>query len=334
MEKPTWGIVSTINEPLAVTLTFVAHHLSAGAQEMHIYLDQDDPETVAALSTMERVRVEVCDADYWRREFDVKPPKTHQRRQSRNATRSYGKSDVDYLLHLDADEYLWQFSPLNQELAGLEEGRYLSIPNIERIYPDTVIGDGMYSTYFRRSSRAVGGGAKLFSSDRAGLTRFGLTGHSAGKSATPRGSGYEIGIHRPHYPGPRPWAFPKHRRSSSSVILHFEGLTPLGWVYKRLRKAHFLRQLATHPVGDQMRAQIAAIGDGGIPAGLALHSELQGLDPRARKHLERLNLLVQAEFQPEVALERWFPGARLDLSVAGFDHWLMQQKGQFLNFAG
>lgn len=330
MTKPSWGTVSTINEPLAVTLTFVAHHLTAGAKEVHLYLDEDNPETVAALRSLERVHVEVCDREYWRREFDIKPPKTHQRRQSLNATRSYRTCNVDYLLHLDADEFLWQFRPLEQELSSIEEGFYLNIPNVERVYLDDVPEDGMYSKWFRRSAKQRGVLLAEFASDKAGLTRNGLTGHCAGKSVTPTGCGYQIGIHRPRFPGRRPWSFPEYRQSRSSVILHFEGLTPLGWAYKRLRKAHFVRVLETHPIVEATKAQIEAMGGGGLEAGLALHRRLQVLDAEFCKRLAKENLLLEVGFDPEKALQQWFEGITLDLSAAAYDRWILQHQGHFL----
>lgn len=100
-------------------LAFAAHHLELGAQRLYIHLDAPDPETFAALKAHHKIRVFSCDADYWRK-LGVKRPAKHQARQTANATRIYrSRAEVDWLIHIDVDEFLWPPAPMAETLAAL-----------------------------------------------------------------------------------------------------------------------------------------------------------------------------------------------------------------------
>lgn len=102
-----WGIVSTIKAPLEAIQAFAAHHLELGAHRIFIYLDDPDPETEAALRAHSKVRVRACDRAYWKASGQNRPKK-HQPRQTFNASQAYAAAkDVDWLCHIDVDEFLW-----------------------------------------------------------------------------------------------------------------------------------------------------------------------------------------------------------------------------------
>ena len=102
-----WGIVSTIKAPLEAIQAFAAHHLELGAHRILIYLDDPDPETEAALRAHSKVRVRACDRAYWKASGQNRPKK-HQPRQTYNASQAYAATkDVDWLCHIDVDEFLW-----------------------------------------------------------------------------------------------------------------------------------------------------------------------------------------------------------------------------------
>ncbi len=112
---PTWGLVSTIKAPASAILGFAAHHLEMGAHHIHIFLDEDCPEAQRVLRSDPRCTVTVTNDDHWARRRQNRPAK-HQARQSANATRAYRRnSGVDWLGHIDVDEFL---VPGNVPLAG------------------------------------------------------------------------------------------------------------------------------------------------------------------------------------------------------------------------
>lgn len=100
-----WGLVSTILAPSAEILRFAAYHLEAGAHRIYIYLDDENYEAFEALKAHPKCRVLICDASYWNKRGGR--PDRHQVRQTKNASHAYRrKIDVDWLGHIDVDEFL------------------------------------------------------------------------------------------------------------------------------------------------------------------------------------------------------------------------------------
>ncbi|MDK3071938.1 glycosyltransferase family 2 protein [Sedimentitalea sp. JM2-8] len=101
------------------TLEFAAFHLHLGAHRLYLYLDAPEPRAHAFLKAHPKVRVATCDATHWRRIGEPRPRK-HQVRQVLNATHAYGRAgDVDWLAHIDVDEFLWCERSIGSRLADL-----------------------------------------------------------------------------------------------------------------------------------------------------------------------------------------------------------------------
>ena len=119
MADPKWGIVSTVKAPLRDVLGFVAYHLQQGAHRLYIYLDAPDQACFQALKAHPKVRVTQTDDAYWTNKGGR--PDMHQPRQTINAADAYGKRvEVDWLIHIDHDEFLAWDMPLVTQLAALE----------------------------------------------------------------------------------------------------------------------------------------------------------------------------------------------------------------------
>lgn len=113
-----WGIVSTVRAPLRSVLNFAAWHLEQGAHRLHIYLDADAPETFTVLKAHPRIRVIRTDAAWWAKRNGR--PETHQARQAANARHANNrKPEVDWLAHIDVDEFLLASRPVAEQLAEL-----------------------------------------------------------------------------------------------------------------------------------------------------------------------------------------------------------------------
>jgi len=139
MTGPSWGIVATVKAPSEAILTFAAHHLDMGAHRVHIYLDEDAPEARKVVVGHPQCRVILCDDSYWQRRFKRGGrPEKHQQRQSANATHCYRRrADVDWLAHIDVDEFLWPSSPLPEQLAALPaETLSARVRPVEALAPD------------------------------------------------------------------------------------------------------------------------------------------------------------------------------------------------------
>ncbi|NRB19259.1 MAG: glycosyltransferase family 2 protein [Rhodobacteraceae bacterium] len=117
-----WGLVATIKAEAADVLNFAAYHLDLGAHRLFIYLDVPCPEAMPYLKAHPKIRVVLCDDAYWRQRRKSRPLK-HQVRQSLNATRAYRRqaSELDWLIHMDVDEFLWSEQPLHRSLGDLPQ---------------------------------------------------------------------------------------------------------------------------------------------------------------------------------------------------------------------
>ncbi|TNJ42732.1 glycosyltransferase family 2 protein [Phaeobacter sp. B1627] len=118
----TWGLVSTIKADAPDILDFAAWHLERGAHRLLLYLDAPCPDALPHLKAHPRIRVIETDRAHWQKRRGGMPQK-HQVRQSLNATRAYRRqsADLDWLIHLDVDEFLWSEDDLAATLATLPE---------------------------------------------------------------------------------------------------------------------------------------------------------------------------------------------------------------------
>ncbi|WP_372609979.1 glycosyltransferase family 2 protein [Aquicoccus sp.] len=117
-DRLRWGIVSTIKAPLREIADFAAHHLDLGAHRIFIYLDDDNPAAFAALKKHPKIRVFKAGPDHWR---SANRPVKHQARQTANARHAYHRkaSEIDWIAHIDVDEFLWPHSSLEDQLQSL-----------------------------------------------------------------------------------------------------------------------------------------------------------------------------------------------------------------------
>lgn len=99
--KPTWGVVATIKADATTLRRFAEHHLALGAQHITVYLDAplDRGLDIDGLTLI------ACDDAYWAAQKIPRPEK-HQQRQAFNATKSYRAARIDWLAHIDVDEFL------------------------------------------------------------------------------------------------------------------------------------------------------------------------------------------------------------------------------------
>lgn len=117
-----WGIVATIKADTATILRFAAYHLDLGAHRIYVYLDDANPEAQEALREHPKCRVVRCDDGYWDRQNNGKRPPMHQPRQTLNATRAYNRAtEVDWLMHMDVDEFLVSDGQIASHRAALPD---------------------------------------------------------------------------------------------------------------------------------------------------------------------------------------------------------------------
>ena len=117
-----WGIVATIKADAPDILRFVSYHLDLGAHRIYIYLDAPCPQAKAALEAHPKTRIIHCNDDSWQRSNNGNRPEMHQPRQTHNATPAYCRArDVDWLIHMNVDEFLVANGRIASKLSALPE---------------------------------------------------------------------------------------------------------------------------------------------------------------------------------------------------------------------
>ena len=314
MHKTSWGIVMTAREPAQLVVSNVIFHLSAGASEVLVYLDDPQDPVADMLIPIKGCRVIRCDAAHWGRLANGRRPKRQTRRQSLNATDAYQNSDLDWLIHLDADEFVYQKRPLAEELfhAPRTPG-YITLPVRERVFVakhQEALFDGAFRPPF------LGRDAFLpaLYGELAPFLLHGMTGHAAGKACVPVGQGLRLAIHAPRT-AENDKLPPLH--STSSVLLHYDGLTPLHWVLKLLRYA---TQNPEGMVGPHRMAQLEFTKDcRSLDELLEFHDMLKAVDGDQNARLTALGMLEHLPFDIGNEARQALDSLGLSLCAADFD---------------
>lgn len=327
-ETHSWSVVATVSEPAALVLAFVAHALSCGAQAVHLYLDRPDPGLAAALATRPEVSVTVCDAAYWRDVPGGRPWPTAMR-QRINLQAALDAARTDWILHVDADEFLWGPPDIGQRLAALPgDVDHAIVFAAERVHSGAVDSRSIFAGRFRRQIHdpalqpvidRIDGPSALF-------LRRGMAGYAGGKSFFRTGRGLRAGIHVPDNADPA-----RMHALTDFDILHFDGLTPLAWAQKKMRKIAQQPEWRSFPeVHKATRNQLAAVhAAAGDPTRLRqIYATIKVLDPAREAALQAAGLLFDADLQAEARVSAAFPGGAHDFSAAAFETGFPRYRGR------
>jgi hypothetical protein len=253
----TWAIALLAREPAALVMANLRWHIAQGARELHLYLDDPFDPVAEQARALPGVRVTLCDAAFWSGINGARPP-LQTRRQTLIATQAYARTGCDWLVHLDADEFLW-VPDLAAQLARCPHDM-LHIPVAERVWtrphPQHLLEGGF---------RAPRPGPASEPAMQPYFNR-GMSGHAAGKSASRTGRGMEILPHMPRLHG----QVPPSTKAQEGWILHFDGLTPLHYLRKMLAYRGYTQVQRGKLFGAHRLAQIERLE--------SLTGDAQGLD--------------------------------------------------------
>lgn len=309
----TWGIVATIKADTATILRFVAYHLDLGAHRIYIYLDTPNPEAQEALRKHPNTQVVRCDDGYWKRHNGGRPD-MHQPRQTFNATRAYNRaSEVDWLMHMDVDEFLVPDADITSHLAALPQ-----TVKCARVRPMELLagGDPQIEAAFKtfvpangRRERVVG---KLYPTYGEHL-KGGFLSHIAGKIFVRTGvEGIKFRIHNAFLKGE---TNPNHVELSNLRLAHFHAADWDTWFAHfdyRFREGSYRAELG--PARSRERGGItvhelfALIHEEEGEAGLrAFFDEVCSDTPALRARLEDQGHLLCTRFPFDTTLAKHFP---------------------------
>lgn len=326
--SPSWAAVGTMDEPAVLVLAWVAHHLSLGATEVHVFLDRANPDVEEALSDVPKAFVTLCDDAYWAASERRARPIRHTARQKHNATQVYKTRPVDWVLHCDADEFLDLSDNFLDDLASTQ-ARTLRITNLERVR--TGRSDNIFSGGFRGRipdrARAQGIYGRWHE-----FLEEGMAGYKDGKDIVRTGEDFTMGVHFPLEAATNTRHTDPYVEFSSARILHFDGLTPLHNVIKLLKRATEPKYQVPRKFGAQRERQFRfAKNHAAKPHQMRkMLDGVFGLTPFQAGRLEAC--FVDHPFDPSPALESL--GLKLDLSIESFDADLRAREADLISVTG
>ena len=320
-----WGVVSTMREPLPLTIAFVCYHLALGASAIYVFLDDPNDPAAKLLSKLPNTYVTFCGPRYWRKRHGIKRPERNTRRQAINANlalrRTRRRGNLDALLHMDADEFLHLPEPLEKEWARLTpEQMWLSIPNHERVWLDPPNAGTLFSGQFRAPMFKQPALIKKVYGKFEQFLAGGLAGHSAGKALSRVTPGAFMAIHKVKDGGPAGDVLP-YRVADTARILHFNGMTPRNWTLKTLR---FLGKDQAELKQRIPRIMIRRVNwilghDDPVKAAMTLHEKLFCLSPEQADDLRDAGGLFEAEINPRDAMQTYLGADAPSLNVVDYD---------------
>ncbi|MDX1785514.1 MAG: glycosyltransferase family 2 protein [Roseovarius sp.] len=309
---PKWGLVATIKADARAILNFAAHHLDLGAHRLHIFLDADCPQARAALEAHPRCNVILTDEAYWAAHRRDRP-EAHQARQTMNATRAYRRRPgVDWLAHIDVDEFLWPECPIAEQLADLPDtARTARMRPIEALAP--LPGDDPTQTWFKgcaaRQRVRNRQTEEIYPTFGAHLNG-GFLSHVTGKIFVRTGTkGIKFRIHNAFLDGaqiPNDFDLPQTR------LCHFHAPSWEGWQrayrYRLERGSYRVGLKASGSNATTMNALFSLIeAEGGEDALRAFYDEVCTASPGLRARLAEHDLLHRVSLDLDAKRARHFP---------------------------
>lgn len=310
----SWGLVSTIKADTPATLRFVAHHLELGAHRIYIYLDAPNPEVQEALREHPKCRVIRCDEGYWNRQNNGKRPPMHQPRQTLNATRAYNRAhEVDWLLHMDVDEFLVADSQIAAHLAALpKEIQCARVRPMELLAGGDPQTEAAFKTFIPAGKQREKTVASLYPTFGQHL-KGGFLSHIAGKIFVRTGiKGLKFRIHNAFLNGE---TNPNHIEMQDLRLAHFHATDWDTWYTHfafRFEQGSYRADLG--PARSRDRGGITTHelftliqDEEGIEGLRRFFDEVCADTPALRGRLEAAGHLHRARFQFDTSVAKHFP---------------------------
>ncbi|MGI9368936.1 MAG: glycosyltransferase family 2 protein [Ruegeria sp.] len=306
--QPTWGVVATIRATPPEILRFAAHHLDLGAHRLFLYFDEVTP-AAETLARHPRIRVTTCDSEYWKRRKRPRPQK-HQVRQTLNASHAYRRGQVDWLTHIDVDEFLWPDSTIAGALSNLPDTANLArVRSVEALSGT----DNAYKAFIPAGPHREKLVQEIYPRFGA-FVKGGFLSHVAGKVFLRTGlPDIEFRLHN---------AFQSGQMIRDGIELtqvdlcHHHGHDWADWIAKyryRLTNGSYRADLAPNTARERggltMHELLTTIeADGGESGLRQFFDELSAADPQVRKHLAARDMIRYRDLQLAEKVRKHFPG--------------------------
>lgn len=313
----------TANEPEALVLCNVRWHLAVGAKSVHVYLDDPQDPAAETLRAIAGCHPTLCDDAYWTGHRGKRGrPDSQMRRQTINANAAKAVATSDWLIHIDADEFIWQNSALGSELAQIEAANTeINLPVLERLFPHGRTQATLFEGMFRATADLEEAEQKAAYGPFEAMMKRGQYSHGAGKGGVRVGDSLRLGVHNATERRGDRWRRAGRHVSTSAQLLHFDGLTPLHWLVKVLRYRRTPTEVQKTILQAHRMAQIDWMLERSETLDMAYdaHHQLFALTQVRRAQLEQFDLLADIPFDPIETLGSDGP----DVSPEAFDAALL-----------
>ncbi|SFJ34536.1 glycosyltransferase family 2 protein [Celeribacter neptunius] len=326
-QTPSWAVAALGDEPPQLIAAFARHHRAIGASEVHVFLDRPNPALEAMIGDRDGIFLTTCDQNYWDRVNNGRRPERHTGRQKFNATRVYRNTKCDWVLHCDVDEFIRDGDALTDALSKADREKGLVVRNLERVYLPGATGSSIFEGGFRAPILFQDDEAEALYGRFGKFLAHGLTGHRAGKTIVPTGQPWEMGVHHPK--SLSDGITPDLKRMKQRLLLHFDGLTPLHYAIKLLKKAFEDYSGPKRKIGLEREAQYRFTRNHADRPSevMRLVMGVQSLNASQAGKLQLLDALTPEGFTPRDCGD-------LDLSRAAFDAALRERDAGILAKAG
>lgn len=310
----TWGIVATVKADAHTILRFAAYHLELGAHRIYIYLDAPCPEAQKVLQNHPQTRVVRTDDGYWDRHNKGNRPAMHQPRQTFNATRAYKRTkDVDWLMHMDVDEFLVSNGGIASHLAALPPDIQCARARpVELLAGSDPQSGAAFKAFIPAGKQREQTVAALYPTFGQHL-KGGFLSHIAGKIFVRTGiKGLKFRIHNAFLDGE---TNPNHIEMPQIDLAHFHATDWESWYAHfayRHREGSYRADLGPARSRDRggmtMHELFALLYEENGEVGLrAFFDEVCADTPALRARLEHRGMLRHASFPFDTALAKHFP---------------------------
>lgn len=304
-KKLRWGTVSTIRAPLGDIARFAAFHLDLGASEINIFLDQPDAQTVDFFAPFTALNIVQCDEKYWEGKRE-KARQTHQLRQAFNATRCYSRTDLDWLCHIDVDEFLLTQSPIAENLANApDHAAYMQMLPAELLaQPDPFSGPSFFKLTCASAEQPSSVVTTIYP-EFGPFLQDGFISHTAGKYfARPRLGNLRMGIHSLRHQGMYV------RNGEKFKTVHIGHAHAPTWdafnrhMAFRMRHGSYRRKPnESMKLQDILQVIIDTEGETGL---LRFYEDVCFASPGLLARLQEHNMLLSARLDLDSKVDRWF----------------------------
>lgn len=307
---PTWGIVSTVRGSARDILSFAAYHLDLGADHLYLYLDERNRRAFQTLRRHPKVTAQVCDDAFWDRRKRDKPEK-HQVRQTVHATFTYRHTKLDWLAHIDVDEFLWPTAPVAELLRDVPADIHaVRVRPIEAL----ACGEDLYKSFIPKSPEREALVEAIYPNFGA-FVLGGFLSHVQGKLFVR--TGLENLNYRIHNLFQNKVILPCKTELPQIELCHRHAPDWDHWLahYRfRLERGSYQPGMAPNVNRDKgglnMNELLSWIEAESGEAGLRkFFDELSGTDPQVRARLEERGLIKHRPLNLDEKLKKHFPGS-------------------------